>query len=254
MSDRRAQDGRLGDVGQGQFRTIERRQGDRRSSASAASARGPRILLADDHALLLEALRLLLSPVGQVIGTANDGAMLLSMADALHPDIIITDLSMPGTSGFEVLRAIRKRPSPIPVLVLTVHADIGTLRTAMAAGAAGYLVKSAASAELAEAVRTVLTGKPYIPPMMREIYDEGPRTGIEQLSARQRSVLDAIATGRSAKQIAALLGITERTVAFHKEQLRKRLGAHSDVEMVQLLRSTGMMPPDIEIDDGSGSE
>jgi DNA-binding NarL/FixJ family response regulator len=224
------------------LRLHDRRTGDRRQGDRLGAPRGPRIVIADDHALLLEALTLLLTPVGQVVKVAQDGAALLAALDTHEPDLIITDLSMPGTSGFDVLRAVHKQERSIPVLVLTVHADIGTLRTAMAAGAAGYLVKSAASAELAEAVRTVLRGEPYIPPVLREAYAAGPKTGLEQLSVRQRAVLDAVATGRSNKQIAAQLGITERTVAFHKEQLRKRLGAQSAVEMVDLLRRAAANP------------
>ena len=220
----------------------DRRRGDRRQGDRLGAPRGPRIVIADDHALLLEALTLLLTPVGQVVQVAHDGAALLAALDTHEPDVIITDLSMPGTSGFDVLRAVRKRERPIPVLVLTVHADIGTLRTALAAGAGGYLVKSAASADLAEAVRTVLRGEQYIPPVLREAYAAGPQTGLEQLSVRQRAVLDAVATGRSNKQIAAQLGITERTVAFHKEQLRKRLGAQSAVEMADLLRRATANP------------
>lgn len=196
----------------------------------------PRLIVADDHALLLEALVLLLAPVGNVVATARDGADLLALLDQERPDMVITDLTMPGLSGFEVLRAIRQRPSPPPVLVLTVHADLGTLRTAMAAGAAGYVVKSVVSSELAEAVRTVLRGGRYIPLPLRAAFATAPQSGIEQLSARQRAVLDAVAAGGSTKQIALQLGITERTVAFHKEQLRKRLGVHSAVEMAELLR------------------
>jgi len=199
----------------------------------------PRIIIADDHALLLEALVVLLRQVGSVVGTARDGQSLLALLDAVHPDLVITDLTMPGASGFDVLRAIADRRLPVPVLVLTMHADIGTLRTAMAAGAAGYLLKSAASAELVEAVHTIRSGHRYIPPSLREAFAAAPRPGLEQLSLRQRAVLDALAHGSSSKQIATQLGITERTVAFHREQLRKRLGPLSTVEMVELLRRAG---------------
>lgn len=220
-------------------RLTDRRAGDRHTAEDL-----PRILIADDHALLLEALAVLLRPVGRVVGVARDGASLLALLDVEHPDLIITDLSMPGMSGFEILRAIRSRRKSVPVLVLTMHADIGTLRTAIAAGATGYVVKSAVSGELTEAVRTVRAGRQYIPPALRAAFSSAPATGIEQLSPRQRAVLEAIATGRSAKQIAALLEITERTVAFHKEQLRKRLGAQSDVELVERLRRAGETSPD----------
>lgn len=208
---------------------------------AALGTNRPRIIIADDHALLLEALALLLTPVGDVVGTATCGASLLALCDQWHPDLVITDLSMPGVSGFDALRSIRQRPSPPPVLVLTVHTDIGTLRTAIGAGAAGYVVKNAASSELVEAARTVLAGDQYLPPALRDAFAAAPQGGLEQLSQRQRAVLDELVAGHSAKQIATRLGITERTVAFHKDQLRKRLGAHSTLEMADLLRRAGAM-------------
>lgn len=204
----------------------------------------PRIIVGDDHTLLLDAMVVLLAQVGEVVGTATDGQSLLTLLDSARPDVVITDLAMPGVSGFDVLRTLRERRMTIPVLVLTMHADIGTLRTAMAAGAAGYLLKSAASAELADALRTVMSGECYIPPSLRAVYAAAPHTGLEYLSLRQRAVLDAVARGFTNKEIAAEMGIAERTVAFHREQLRKRLGPLSAVEMVELLRRTGSSTPD----------
>jgi DNA-binding NarL/FixJ family response regulator len=201
-----------------------------------------RLLIADDHALLLEALALLLQPAGEVVGAATDGRQLLALVEQLAPDLVITDLSMPGLSGFEVLRAIGERPKAPPVLVLTVHTDVGTARAALAAGAAGYVVKSAASTELLAAIAAVRRGDRYVPPAMREALARPPRSAVEQLSARQRAVLEGMAAGRSDKQIAALLGISKRTVTFHKEQLRSRLGVHTPVEMVELLRRMGAEP------------
>jgi len=204
------------------------------------SEKRPRILVADDHSLLLEALVLLLAPVGDVVGTATDGASLLALLEEQEPDLLITDLSMPGISGFEILRIVGQRPTPVPVLVLTMHADIGTLRTAMAGGASGYALKSAVSEELVDAVRKVLGGGRYITPTLREAFLSAPPTSLEQLSPRQRAVLEELASGRSTTEIARRLGITERTVAFHKDNLRKRLGVHSAVAMVDLLRRAGI--------------
>jgi len=203
------------------------------------SEKRPRILVADDHALVLEALVVLLTPVSDIVGTATDGASLLALVAEHQPDLVITDLSMPEVSGFEVLRKIRQRSAHIPVLVLTMHHDIGTLRMAMAGGAAGYLLKSAVSEELVDAVRTVWAGDRYITPTLREAFTSAPPTDLEQLSPRQRAVLEELAAGRSTAEIAERLGISERTVAFHKENLRKRLGVQSAVAMVDLLRRAG---------------
>lgn len=218
--------------------SISRGDGQSSTGTPRDAVRALRMVLADDHVLLLEALTLLLQPAGRVVGVANNGEQLLDMVEQLGPDLIITDLSMPGMSGFEVLRAIGKRSGPPPVLVLTVHADVGTVRAALAAGAAGYVVKSAASAQLLDAIETVCRGERYVPPPLRQALDETPRTPVEQLSVRQRSVLEQLAAGRSDKQIAAALGISKRTVTFHKEQLRGKLGVSTVVEMVELLRRT----------------
>jgi DNA-binding NarL/FixJ family response regulator len=165
-------------------------------------------------------------------------AELLALVHGQQPDLVLTDLSMPGVSGFDVLRAVGQMDAPPPVLVLTAHADVGTLRAALDAGATGYLIKRAASTELLDAINAILRGETYIPPSLRDALRRAPRTGVELLSARQRAVLEALAEGQSTKQIATSLGITERTVAFHKDQLRKRLGVQTPVEMLELLRRT----------------
>jgi DNA-binding NarL/FixJ family response regulator len=137
-----------------------------------------------------------------------------------------------------VLRAIAQRPSSPPVVVLTVHADVGTLRAAFAAGAAGYVVKSAASSELITAITTVMRGERYIPPSLRDLFVAAPASAVEMLSVRQRAVLEVLARGLSNKEAAAALGISERTVGFHKLKLRQLLGVHSILEMMDLLRRT----------------
>jgi DNA-binding NarL/FixJ family response regulator len=205
-------------------------------SSSNEQGQRPRIVLGDDHTFLAEALSVLLTEVGDVVGTASDGDSLLRLVEEAQPDLVITDLTMQGGSGFDVLRALQARPVPIPVLVLTMHSDIGTLRTAMGAGASGYVLKNSAVSQLAEAVRVILGGEHYIPPALREDFASAPRKSLEELSLRQRSVLEALARGASGKAIAAELGITPRTVAFHCKQLRKKLGPLSVVEMVELLR------------------
>jgi DNA-binding NarL/FixJ family response regulator len=211
-------------------------------SSGIEQGQRPRIILGDDHIFLVEALAVLLTEVGDVVGTATDGASLLRLVDEAQPDLVITDLTMPGVSGFDVVRAIQRRSVRVPVLVLTMHSDIGTLRTALGAGASGYMLKSSAASELADAVRTVLRGEHYIPPALRDDFATVPHKGLEGLSPRQRSVLEALARGASSKRIAAELGITTRTVAFHCQQLRKRLGPLSVVELVELLHRADRPP------------
>jgi DNA-binding CsgD family transcriptional regulator len=125
-----------------------------------------------------------------------------------------------------------------PAASATEHADVGTLRAAFAAGAAGYVVKSAASSELITAITTVMRGERYIPPSLRDLFVAAPAAAVEMLSVRQRAVLEVLARGLSNKEAAAALGISERTVGFHKLKLRQLLGVHSILEMMDLLRRT----------------
>jgi len=195
-----------------------------------------RIVLADDHTLLLEALRILLAPVGTVVATAGTGDELVARIREFTPDLVITDLSMPGVSGFTALQAIQKLPEPPPVVVLSVHADPGTIRAALRAGARGYVSKVAASAELLAAVAMVCSGGTYIPPELRVAVGSDPVAERPLITPRQREVLEALSQGLTSKQIARHLGISERTVGFHRDELRRRLGIRTVSQMLDLLR------------------
>lgn len=190
-----------------------------------------RVVLADDHTLLLEALTLILEPVGSVVATAKSGPELVSLVLEHTPDLVITDLSMPGGSGFSAVREICALEEAPPVIVLTVHDDPGTLEAAMQAGAQGYVVKSAASTDLLQAVRTVMGGSTYRPP---DASTSGNGVSM-RLTPRQHAVIRGLVEGLTSKQIAQNLGITERTVVFHRQELRKRLGVRTPQEMIHLL-------------------
>jgi two-component system, NarL family, nitrate/nitrite response regulator NarL len=197
-----------------------------------------RIVLADDHALLVEALTVILEPIGIVVATASDGPGLVEAVKAHQPDLVITDLSMPGGSGFAALREIRALDAPPPVIVLTVHDDHGTHQAALQAGAAGYVVKSVASTELLAAVNTVMRkGAVRRSPGLADSSDSGdalPHEGL--ITPRQYAVLQGLAEGLTSREIAERLGIKERTVVFHRERLRSRLGVRTPQEMLALLR------------------
>ena len=197
-----------------------------------------RIVLADDHVLLVEALTLILQRVGTVVATAKDGEDLVRAVEEHQPDLVITDLSMPGGSGFTAIRRIIAMPEAPPVLVLTLHDDPGTLEAALQAGAAGYVVKSSASQELLIAVQKVMAGMLTLPQgagSSRLVPGERhkPKT---LLTARQRAVIQGLIEGLTSREIAERLGIKERTVVFHRQQLRKRLGVRTPQEMIELLR------------------
>jgi len=205
----------------------------------SAGARDLRIVLADDHPLLVEALTMILSPVGTVVATASNGEELLAAATAHKPDLIITDLSMPVVSGFTAMRRILALPDAPPVIVLTLHDDPGTRHAAMQAGASGYVLKSSASEELLKAVQKVMLGGQYVPPESREGaagVGGARQTDRTLLTPRQRAVLQGLIEGMTSGEIAERLGITQRTVSFHRQQLRERLGVRTPQEMIEMIR------------------
>lgn len=196
----------------------------------------PRAVLADDHALLLDAFRLVLADIVQVVATARSGTELLQLVVQLQPDLAITDISMPNGSGLDATRAIRRLGLPTRVIVLTVHEDAALAETVMAAGAWGYVVKSASALELEAAVASVLHGVRWISPLVpdRERLLSGEASA-PRLSDREREVARGIVAGEAAKQTAARLGITTRTVAFHRERLRERFHVRTTAELVRRL-------------------
>lgn len=196
----------------------------------------PRAVLADDHALLLDAFRLLLADMVQVVATARSGTELLQFVERLQPDLAITDLSMPNGNGLDATRAICRLGLPTRVIVLTVHEDAALAEVVMAAGAWGYVVKSASALELEAAVASVLRGVRWISPLIpdRERLLAG-EVSTPRLSDREREVARGIVAGEAAKQTAARLGITPRTVAFHRERLRERFHVRTTAELVQRL-------------------
>lgn len=200
----------------------------------------PRVLLGDDHGLLLEAFTRLLEPEVTVVGRATDGRALVRAALELRPDVVVVDVSMPELNGLEATRQIRQALPGTRLVVLTVHEDLALAAEAFRAGAAGFVVKSSAAAELSQAIRHALAGRRYLTPRVAG-GDVGALPAeasagslVERLSPREREVLQLLAEGRSMKEIGARLGITTRTVAFHKYRLMDKLGVRSTAELVQI--------------------
>lgn len=200
----------------------------------------PRILLGDDHGLLLEAFARLLEPEATVVGRATDGRALVQAALELRPDVVVTDISMPELNGLEAGRQIRQALPGTRLIVLTVHEDPALAAEAFRAGANGFVVKSSAASELLQAIRDALAGRRYLTPRIaggdvRALPAEAaPGSPVERLSPREREVLQLLAEGRSMKEIGARLGITTRTVAFHKYRLMDKLAVRSTAELVQV--------------------
>ena len=196
------------------------------------------VLLADDHTIVLEGLaRLLQEHDFDVVGTVGNGDLLIEEARRLHPDVIVTDLSMPGLSGLDVLARLKAERITSKLIVLTMHNDSHLAAVAMRDGASGFLLKESAGEELLAAIRQALQGRIYLTPAVtRGVMERmagGPDAVESQLTPRQRDVLRLIVKGQRMKEIASTLGLSTRTVETHKYEMMQALGLHSTVELVR---------------------
>lgn len=205
------------------------------------------VLLADDHAIVAEGLASLLRGEFTLVGTAANGAQLLEAARRLRPDVIVTDLTMPGLSGIEALRQLKADGLAAHVVVLTMHADANLAAEALRAGAAGFVVKHSAGEELIAAIRAVLRGRRYVTPGLAEdvlaTLAEPRATGAGTLTPRQRDVVRLLAQGRTMKEIAAALGLSSRTVETHKYQGMAALGLKTTAELIRYALEHGLTSP-----------
>jgi DNA-binding NarL/FixJ family response regulator len=200
----------------------------------------PRILLADDHRIVAEGLRSLLEPEFELIGIVEDGRALVDASKKLRPDVIIVDISMPQLNGIEAVHQIKKENKDIKVIFLTMHPDVTYAVSAMEAGAQGYVLKHSAPSELTTAVRKALSGKRYITPLLeneimssQHMGSAERREGSSHLTKRQREVLQLLAEGYLAKEIADKLNISTRTVEYHKYRMMKDLGLKTAAELIR---------------------
>jgi DNA-binding NarL/FixJ family response regulator len=207
----------------------------------------PRVLLADDHKIVLEGLRGLLSEEFDLVGEAANGQQLIERARELTPDVIVADVSMPLLNGVDAIRKMREEGGRAKVVFLTMHPDVVYATRALDAGASGYVLKHSASDELVEAIKLALRGGTYLSPQVRnpavtELMDESRRhvKGTIELTGRQREVLQLLAEGKSAKEIGGLLGISARTVETHKYKIMDGLGLKTSAELVQYAVKAGL--------------
>jgi DNA-binding NarL/FixJ family response regulator len=198
----------------------------------------PRVLLADDHALLLGAFEKLLAADCDIVGQVSDGRALVAAAGTLNPDVIILDILMPVLNGLEAARQIKRTQRNIKLVFLTMNEDTDLAVEAFRVGASAYLLKRSAASELTTAIREVMQGRSYITPLLTGdlvgslIHPQEPRPA-EQLTPRQREVLQLLAEGRSMKEAASVLNVTPRTVAFHKYRMMEELKVRSTAELIQ---------------------
>jgi DNA-binding NarL/FixJ family response regulator len=210
-----------------------------------------RVLLAEDHTIVRKGLRALLAdePDIEVIAEAEDGREAVQMAQQSLPDLVLMDLSMPGLNGLEATRQIKRRAPEVKVLVLTRHANEEYVFQILRAGASGYVVKSAAPAELVSAIRAVYRGDSFLSPAIsRTVIEEYVRQAeamvqdsYEQLTDREREVLQLIAEGHSSREIAERLTLSEKTVRTHRANLMDKLDLHSTAELTQYAIRKGLV-------------
>jgi DNA-binding NarL/FixJ family response regulator len=208
----------------------------------------PRVLLADDHRVVAEGLKRLLADDFELVGLVEDGRALVASAKKLQPDIVVADISMPQLNGIDAMAKMKKDNPDIKVVFLTMHQEPAYARRALEAGAAGFVVKHSAPEELVMAIQAALKGQTFITPalaseVLRQARHE-PREagdGRQLLTPRQREILQLVAQGKSAKEIAAELAISARTVEFHKYQMMETHGLHSNAELIHFAIKHGIV-------------
>ena len=205
-------------------------------------------MLADDHPLIMGGIRRILGPEVELVGTAKDGRELVDAALRLQPDIAIVDIGMPVLNGIDAAREIGRELPGTRVVFLTMHDERVYVVEAMKTGARGYLLKSSAEEELPVAIREVMAGRRYISPLIPRATLEAAKPGQRaenvrgaELSPRQRQVLQLIAEGRTAKEIAGILHLSVKTAEFHKYNIMRKLGLHSTAELTKYAMRNGLI-------------
>lgn len=211
----------------------------------------PRVILADDHTLVVEGIQKLLEPHFDLVGTVEDGRALLDAAKKLEPDVVIADISMPLLNGIDAARQLRKLVPDAKIVFLSMHADPTYVSEAFKAGGSGYLLKRSAASELVFAIEEVLKGRFYVTPavakdVLKDVFGESepsrkePPTEGPSLTPRQREVLQLVAEGKSIKEIASILDISIKTVEFHKSRIMEELDLHTTADLTKYAVAHGI--------------
>jgi len=215
-----------------------------------------RVVLADDHHLVRKGFRALLSqePDIEVVGEAVDGREAMRTVERVHPDVLVMDLEMPGMSGLEAARQLKKRHGSVRVLVLTMHKDTERILNVLRAGAAGYILKDAAVSDLVDGIRMVHQGEVFLSPaistqvmkgMLDRLETKGMTSPLDALTNREREVLQLIAEGHSRREIAKWLYISPKTVDTHRANLMRKLDVKDDAALVRLAIRCGLVSLDL---------
>ena len=205
-----------------------------------------RVVIADDHTLVLEAFRQLLTPDVDVVGTAEDGRELIKVVKQLKPDVVVSDISMPLLNGLDACIKLLKLFPDLKFIALTVRDEPDLVTEVMRAGAKGYLLKNSAVTELLQAIQAVAKGATYVTPlvtgsMIGTLMKGSKRSQMKKLTVRQREILQLLAEGKTMKEVAGILCITPRTVAFHKYRIMDSLDIDNNAELVKYAIKTGLL-------------
>jgi len=205
----------------------------------------PRIILADDHTLLLDALKNLMEPEFEVVGTFNDGQALVEAARELNPNVVVLDISMPTMNGLNAGQRLKQMMPMVKLVYLTMNHDPDVAGEAFRLGASAFVLKNSAATELLQAIRKVVRGGYYVTPLMTKGMEGSVVQYFKQrkakypLTLRQKEVLQLLAEGRSMKEVAFVLNVSPRTVAFHKYTMMEHLHIRSNAELIEYaLRSS----------------
>ena len=205
----------------------------------------PRVLLADDHRMVAEGLKGLLAEEFELVGIVEDGRAMVAAASKLRPDLIVADISMPQLNGIDAMAPLKQDNPDVRVVFLTMHRDAAYARRALEAGASGFVLKHSAPAELVLAVHAALQGRTFITPdLAAEVFRTAKEKDADPLAAltpRQREILQLLAEGKSAKEIAGALSLSARTVEFHKYTLMDTLGMENSAELIRFAIKHGLI-------------
>jgi DNA-binding NarL/FixJ family response regulator len=211
----------------------------------------PRVLLGDDHTLVLDGFRKLLEDQCEVVGVAEDGRTLVRLAQELQPDIVTLDISMPQLNGVDAAKKLKKILPRTKLIFVTMHADPAYVNEAFKAGASGYLLKRSAGSELRQAIQSVMEGQCYVTPLVAKGLVQSVITGgrppvmqDNPLTTRQREVLQLVSEGRTVKEIASALNLSPKTVEFHKSQIMTQLDLHTTAELTKYALVHGLLTSD----------
>jgi DNA-binding NarL/FixJ family response regulator len=214
----------------------------------------PRFLIADDHAILAETLRLLLEPKYEVVGVISDGQALVAAAYKLNPDLIIVDIGMPLLNGLDAAQRIRDHLPDVKIVFLTMQNDPNLAAAASQLGKIGFVLKQQAAAELLTAIDSLLHGRSYITPRLRtadwvEVKSRARQYG-KELTSRQKDIVQMSAEGRQIKEIAARLQLSQKTIQFHKYHIMHQYNLKNNADLVLFAFKQGLILLDAEASGG----